>query len=429
MLKINHGRRDFGIALAGRAVSAFGNGVALVALTLRLQMDGAHPYEVALLLAAGTIPVLLLARPVGRLVDTHDSRRLLVGGGLVETAVTIPLIFLHSVGPIVVLVAVLGAAGSVTAATWSALVPRIVGEDQLAEAISTQQSLNVLVLVAAPAVGGLLAAAFGSGVPLAVDAATFVAVTVAAALVRTRRVPDHAPAADESGAVRGGFAILRADRVLAPLLAGVALVVLLVGMVDVALVYLVRETLQAGSVWYGVTEASWMAGMVAGALGAGRVRLERRQVRATIAGAAVACAAVAGFAVAPTVGILVPLSVLGGIGNGYAGACLSTLVIARTVDSARGRVSAAANAIFSGAQGAALLIGGAVAVVLSPRAIYAVAGLLGLAAAALVAVTQASRDSEPAAPLRTVSGSVERWSGRRDRRSFVRDVASRGSER
>ena len=180
-----------------------------------------------------------------------------------------------------------------------------------------------------------------------------------------------------------------------------ALVVLLVGMVDVALVYLVRDTLHAGGVWYGVAEASWMAGMVAGSIGAGRVGTERRQVRATIAGAAVACAGLAGFAVAPTVGILVPLSVLGGVGNGYAGVCLSTLLMARTPDSARGRVSSAANAIFGGAQGTSLLLGGAVAIVLSPRAIYALAGLLGLAAAGILAVTHVSRDSQPAAPLPT----------------------------
>jgi MFS family permease len=334
-------------------------------------------------------------------VDAHDSRRLLVGGGLAELAATIPLIFLHSVVPIVVLVAVLGAAASVTGATWSALVPRLAGKDHLAEAVSAQQSLSVLALVGAPAAGGLLAGAFGSGVPLAIDAATFVVVTVAAALVRTRRVPERIPTVDGSGLVRGGFAMLRADRVLAPLLAGVALVVLLVGMVDVVLVYLVRDTLHAGAVWYGVTEASWMAGMVAGSLGSGRIGTEPGQVRATIAGAAIACAGLAGFAVTPTVWILVPLSVLGGVGNGYAGTCLSTLLMARTPDSARGRVSATANALFGGAQGASLLLGGAVAVVLSPRAIYAVAGLLGLAAAGIVAVTHPSPDAEPAIPVQT----------------------------
>ena len=396
MLNVGRGRRDLVIALVGRTVSTFGDGVALVAVTLRLQSGGAHPYEIGLLLAAGMIPQLLLARRIGRLVDATDSRRLLVAGGLAELAATIPLIFLQSVVPIVLLVAVLGAAASMTAATWSALIPRVVGEEHLAQAVSAQQSLSVLVLVGAPAVGGLLVGAFGTGVPVAIDAATFGVVTVAAALVRTRRTPHDDLAVVGTSRPQGGLAVIRADRVLAPLLAGVALVVLLVSMVDVVLVFLVRDTLQAGSVWYGIVEASWMAGMVAGSLGAGRVATEREQVRATIAGAALACAGVAAFAIAPAVWILVPISVLGGVGNGYAGVCLSTLLMTRTPDSARGRVSATANAIFGGAQGASLLLGGAVAVVLSPRAVYAVAGLLGLAATGVVAITHVS----PAAPRR-----------------------------
>jgi MFS family permease len=174
--------------------------------------------------------------------------------------------------------------------------------------------------------------------------------------------------------------------------------VLLVGMVDVVLVYLVRETLHAGGVWYGGAEASWMAGMVLGSLGAGRLRAEPGQIRATIAGMALVCAGLAGFAAAPTVALLLPLSVLAGIGNGYAGTCLSTLLVSRTPDHVRGRVAATANAVFGGAQGVSLLLGGAVAVVLSPRAIYALAGLLGLAATALVAVIHASHRSGQVRP-------------------------------
>ena len=147
MLKISTGRRDLVIALAGRITSTFGDEVALVALTLRLQADGAQPYEVGLLLAAGVIPLLFLSRPVGRLADSHDSRYLLVGAGLIEVACTLPLILVHSVVAIVVLVAVLGAAASVTASTWAALVPRIVGEEYVAKAVAAQQSLSALVLV------------------------------------------------------------------------------------------------------------------------------------------------------------------------------------------------------------------------------------------------------------------------------------------
>jgi MFS family permease len=374
-------------------VSTFGDGIALVALILRLQENGAQPYEVALLMGAGGLPFILLARPVGRLVDSCNSRRLLIGGGLAQTGATIPLIFLHSGPAILLLVAALGAATAVTTATWSALVPRIVGDAHLVQAISAQQSLNSLAMVAAPAFGGLLVGLFGTGVPLAIDAVSYGVLAFAAVLIRTRRVPTATPAVDEPSQARGGLALLREDRVLAPLFTGVAFVVLLVGMVDVVLVYLVRETLHAGGVWYGVTEASWMAGMVAGALGASRVRVEQRQVRATLAGVTLTCAGVAGFAIAPTVGILLALSVVGGIGNGYAGACLSTLLMTRTPDSARGRVSAAANAVLGGAQGASLLLGGAVAAVLAPRAMYAVAGLLGLAAAVAIAVTTAARSS------------------------------------
>ena len=62
MLSISH-NRDLNIALAGRVISTFGDEVALVALTLRLQADGARPYEVGVLLAAGVIPLLLMGHP------------------------------------------------------------------------------------------------------------------------------------------------------------------------------------------------------------------------------------------------------------------------------------------------------------------------------------------------------------------------------
>jgi MFS family permease len=391
MLNIESSRRDLLIALAGRVISTFGDGLALVALTLRLQADGARPYEVALLLAAGTIPLLLLSRPVGRLVDSHDSRHLLVGAGLIEVACTAPLVVVHSVVTITVLVTVLGGATSVVSSTWSALIPRIVGEDRVAQTVSAQQSLTALVLVGAPAVGGLLAGAFGTWLPLAADAASFVVLTAAAALVRTRRRPTALQPDGVQARARGGFEILRADGVLAPLLIGLVVVVLLVGMVDVVLVFLVRATLHAGGVWYGVAEAAWMAGMVAGSLGAGLLRTERVQVWSAIAGAGVACAALAPFAVVPAVWMLVPLSVVGGAGNGYAATCASTLLVSRTADAERGRVSAAANAALGGAQGVSLLVGGAAAAVLSPRAIYAMAGLLGVAGAITIGVIQAAR--------------------------------------
>lgn len=394
MLNISSNRKDLFIALSGRMVSTFGDEMALVALTLRLQADGPRPYEVGVLLAAGIVPLLFLSRPVGRLADSHDSRHLLVGAGLLEVGCTVPLVFVHSVVLIVVLVALLGAAAAVTASTWAALLPRIVGEDRVAKAVSTQQSLNALVMVGAPAVGGLFAGAFGSGVPLAVDGATFVVLTGAAALVRTRRRPEALGSKEGQQPPRGGLEILLTDRVLGPLTIGLGVLVLMVGMVDVVLVFLVRVTLQAGGVWYGVAEAAWIGGIVVGSVGAGRLKTEGGQIWVTIAGAGVACAALVPFAVVPSVWMLVPLSVLGGTGNGYTAACFSALLITRTPEAERGRVSAAANGAIGGAQGFSLLVGGAVAAAVSPRAIYAGAGLFGVVVALALALVHGARTTK-----------------------------------
>lgn len=389
MLNISQ-RRDFCVALTGRLVSTFGDEVALVALTLRLQADGARPYEVGVLLAAGVVPLLILSRPIGRLADSRDSRHLLVGAGLVEVACSALLVFVHSVVVIVALVGLLGAAAAVTASTWSALLPLIVGEDGVRRAVSTQQSLNGLVMVGAPAVGGLLAGTFGTGLALAVDAASFAVLTAGAAMVRTRRRPAALGSAGQERP-RGGLEILRTDSVLGPLTVGLGVVVLMVGMVDVVLVFLVRVTLHAGGAWYGVAEAAWIAGMVMGSLGAGRLRTESGQIWATIAGAGAACAALVPFALVPTVWMLVPLSVLGGIGNGYTATSFSTLLISRTREAERGRVSAAANAAIGGAQGVSLLVGGMVAIALTPRAVYATAGSFGAAVALGLALRHGTR--------------------------------------
>ncbi len=211
-----------------------------------------------------------------------------------------PLVFVHSVVVMVVLVALLGAAASVAATAWSAL-------------------------------------------------------------VGTRRTPATLGSAGGQARARGGSEILRTDSVLAPLVIGLVVLVLLVGMVDVVLVFLVRATLHAGGAWYGVAEAG------------------------------VTCAALAPFAVVPAVWMLAPLSVLGGIGTGYANVSFSTLLVRPTPDAERGRVSAAASAAVGGAQGVSLLAGGAVAPALSPRAIYAMAGLLGVAVAVALGVFSAVR--------------------------------------
>ena len=366
--------RDFITSLAGRSASRFGDEVALVALTLRLQASGARPYEVALMLAAGLIPFVLLARVAGRVADSADSRRVLVWTSVAQCCCCIPLIFTTDVVAMIVLVALLGAGAAVAQATWQALTPRVVGEDNIAAATAAQQTSFTVASIVAPAVAGLLSGAFGTGVPLAVDAVTFGVLTVAAAAVRTRR------AGIPRGAVkreRGGWAVLRADPLLGPLVAGLAAFVLLAMMVNVVTVFLVRATLHAGAGWYGLLEATWMIGVVAGALAAGRIGADAGRARAVLAGAALMSLAFAGYGLAPLVAVLVPVSILGGVGNGLVNVCVATLVMTRSDERVRGRVSAALGAAANGAGVVSLAAGGGLAALLDPRQIFLLAAVLG----------------------------------------------------
>src|SRR5215469_7364464 len=366
--------RDFMTALAGRSTSRFGDEVALVALTVLLQASGARPYQIALLLAAGLVPFVLLARVAGRVADSADSRRVLVCATAAQACCCIPLIFIANAAVITVLVALLGAGAAFSQATWQALIPRVVGEDNIAAATAAQQTTFTVASIAAPAVAGLLSGVFGTGVPLTVNAVTFGVLTIAAMAVRTRRAGTGMEATKRE---RGGWAMLRADRLLGPLVSGLAAFVLLAMMVNVVTVFLVRQTLHAGAGWYGVLEATWTLGVVGGALAAARIPGDTRRAHAVLAGAALMSVTFAGYGLAPAAAVLIPVSIAGGVGNGLLNVCVATLVMTRSDERVRGRVSAALGAVTNGAGIASLVAGGGLAAVIAPQQIFLLASALG----------------------------------------------------
>ncbi len=376
--------RDFLVSTAGRCASRFGDEVAIVALTLRLQSSGAQPYLVAVLLAAGLVPMIAAAGPAGRVADSVDSRRVLVTASVAQACCCVPLIFVHQAAAMIVLVALLGTGAAFSQATWQALIPRVAGEENVGAAMALQQAAFTFSTILAPAVAGVLAGAFGTGVPLALDAVTFGAMAVAALGVRTRRGTAGVHGATRPGRA-SGWAALRRDTLLAPLILGLAAFVLLGMMVNVVGVFLVRETLHASAAWYGGLEAITMAGLAGGVLACGRISTDAGRAWAVAGGAALMSLAMLGYGTAPAVLVLVPLSVLCGVGNGIVNVCVATLVMTRTEERMRGRVAAALGAVMNTASVCSLAAGGALAAVLAPRQVYLLAGAMGCAVTAVLA--------------------------------------------
>ena len=251
----------------------------------------------------------------------------------------------------------------------------------MARAVGRSQAATTLAGIVSPALGGVLMGLYGSRVPLLLDAATFLAVCAAAVLISTRRTPARA----RSGAKQhGGLAIVRRDDLLRPLFLLLALFVLIGSMVNVVDVFLVRVTLGASTTWYGLTGACMAAGALAGALLAGRWAGTRRLATGFVASAVVLALGLCALGLAPSIGWLMPFGFVAGMGNGVLNVTLSSLVMGRTRADERGRVGALLGGIASGTQLVAFAAGGALTAVLTPRAVFVLAGALGLLAPVLL---------------------------------------------
>jgi MFS family permease len=369
--------RDLRWVVGAKAVSWLGDEVALVAMTLRLQSGGHGAAAVAALLIANLLPIALLSPLVGRVVDRYDNRALLVGSSAVQALACVALAFVLTPATVLALMLVLGAGQAVNSATWTALLPAIVGADRLPKAIGLSQAATTVAGIVAPAVGGLLTGRFGARVPLLVDAASFVVVLVAALAIHARRTV----ARSETGlAPRGGLAIVRRDALLRPLFVLLALFVLIGSMVNVVEVFLIRGTLHASTTWYGVAGAMLSAGALVGAVLSGRLAGPARLARGFVLSCVALAITLVGIGLSPSVLCLLPITFALGAANGVLNVTLSSLVMGRARDAERGRVGALLGGVASGMQLVAFAAGGALASQLSPRTVFVLAGAFGLLA-------------------------------------------------
>ncbi len=374
--------------IPARAISAFGDDMALLVLTLRVYSSGRGPWSITILLLCATIPVVVLAPVAGRLVDTIPFRTLASVAAVWQAACCVALAFADPLWLVYALVVVLQLGQVVANPAWIALVPEIAEPDEVGQAMGASQSLSTLAAVAAPALAGVLAGVFGYGAPLLIDAATFAGLAAAALAIRaTRR---HAPPGETEPAEQPAAFSLRGDAILWPLVLGVCALVLVGESTNVVEVFLLRGTLGAGTVVFGLVAAVLAVGVVAGSLFAGRNAPDGvRAVRTAVA--ALVLAVMLGVAgLAPVVVVFAAAWAIVGVANGIANVDATTLLLGRTPDFCRGRVLATVNGMVRGSSLAAMLLGGLGGTLLGPRATFVAAGAL-MAVAALALLVRLTR--------------------------------------
>ena len=376
----NAQRRDVALLAVFRGISFLGDGLAIVALYLRVAPLG-HAWAVATLGIAAMAPVALLAPFAGHVVDRLRAKPLLITMGLVEGVVSLGLGYWHSIPATLALVVVLNVSVSFSMPGYAALVPAIVGDDNISRANGTLQAAQGVAFVLGPVLGGLLVGWTGQSVPLYLDALSFVLGTIGTMLLHADRRPSPHAAGSDQRMSAGVRHVLR-DAVLAPIVLDFFVFLLALGMVNVAEVFFVIRTLHGTPLDYGALGAAFGAGTILGSLVAGRLGQDLYPlVRRLLAMIVLAGVSVSAISFVGVVAEIFPFMAVAGVAVGVVNVATMSLFTLRTPEALRGRAFAAVNALVQAAQVGAYLLGGLAMGLFVPRSVYRLGGVASVAAA------------------------------------------------
>ncbi len=252
--------------------------------------------------------------------------------------------------------------------------------------------------IAGPAVAGAAIATLGAPAALAVNAVSFLIAALllaGSAKLRSTSASPLAPAgAARAGRLRESVRYIARHAILRTLVLGEGLAfVFFYLVVPVTVVYSTRS-LHAGAAGYAAILAAWGVGIALGSVA--QVRLTRRIGGPMILFSTLAVATgYIGTAAAPTLLIACAASVVGGVGNGTQWASVDTAINQLVDEHFRARVNAVVEALACLAPGVGILLGGALAALLSPRAAYAVAGAGLVVLIAVGALSRLSLEPSP----------------------------------
>ena len=325
----------------------------------------ASPAAVAMVQAAGTLPIFLLAIPAGVLTDILDRRKFLIAIQLLLASVSVSLMVLAhtgmlSVSALIGLTFLGGIGAALMGPTWQAIVPELVKREDIKSAVALNSlGINIARSIG-PAVGGILLAAFGAAVTYGADVASYFIVIAALLWWPRAKNANDALAEGFFGAFRAGLRYTRASRPLHVVLLRAAIFFAFASAVWALLPLVARQLLGGDASFYGILLGAVGAGAIGGALIMPKLRA-RFDADALLLGAALITALVmAGLSFAPPQWLaIIILLFLGGAWitalttlNGTAQAVLPNWV--------RGRGLAVYLTVFNGAMTAGSLGWGAV---------------------------------------------------------------------
>jgi MFS family permease len=234
--------RPLRIATALQVMVAAGNGLAYVALALRVYQETHSTLAVTMVLLAGGLPVLLLAPVSGLLLDRLPMGRVLAVAGLMVAASLCGLALAHSLMATILLVLGFGVADSVLQPGLTAAIPQLAGEVSVLRATSRLQGATMGGTAIGPLLAGVLGSLGGTSTALFLDAGVSVLFSVGISTLGLRAARTSAPQGADDG-MGAGLRYLRRDRPMGLLVVVVSVMLGFLGVTMVVELFLAERVL------------------------------------------------------------------------------------------------------------------------------------------------------------------------------------------
>lgn len=380
--------KDFSRLWTAQIVSNLGDSLTIWGLLFLVMRLTGSEASVAGVLIAGALPMLLVSMPAGVWVDRLNRKTVMVVSDVLRASLVLLLLFARTeqwLWVMYVVVFLHSAVGAFFNPAKTALLPSIVGQEQLMAANSVSETSRVIFGLLGTTLAGLIIGLTDSFEPIfIIDALTFIVSAVQVARIRVDSSPpqrsgDNPPSM--LGELREGIAVFGRSRLLGGLIVGVALAMFGLGAVNALLVPFVVGILGLSETWFGLLEASQVASMVlSGAIVAALASRLRPQLVIPVCLGAVGVL-IAFVAPLNAIWQLMLILFLLGWFITPLQASAATLLQTETPPDMLGRAGAAFNAVATGASVASMAAAGTLAVAIGTRNVFVVCGVMvGLAA-------------------------------------------------
>lgn len=341
--------RDFRFFSLAVFLSAIGEQMLSVAIGWELYERTNSPLALGFVGLVQVLPVMVLSLPAGSLADRVNRKQMMIVAQVLFAVSAVGLTLLsYFQGPLFLIygcLLLIGIASSFSGPVSSALLSQTVPESAYENAATWESSSWQLASVGGPALGGLLIALFHRATPVyLINAIAIVVVILCLLLMRAEQPVREIKKNSTLRSLAEGLTFLRRTQVILAAITLDLFAVLLGGATTLLPIY-ARDILHAGPTGLGLLQAAPSVGALCMTLCVAHTPPFKRAGRILLLAVAVFGVATCIFGVSHIFWLsLIMLAVLGASDN-ISVVIRSTLLLTRTPDEMRGRVSSV-NALF-----------------------------------------------------------------------------------